>query len=218
MMLKSIIMSKLSDAIKEARVKTGLTQERVAEIIGESHPNYNSMENGRRSISRKTIEKLSRIPGYPLSKEEMLYIKALDKTPELESIGPPQGFYPIPCKGSVTAGALELAEETQDVVYFQWMDPTVYSGDMFCLKIKGDSMEPEFHDGGIILVRPARAFQNNRYYVVQTENGETTFKVLRMESHGAKLVPINKKYKPIKVEDFHIEKAFEVLEYKKSYI
>ncbi|HEY9746165.1 MAG TPA: helix-turn-helix transcriptional regulator [Oculatellaceae cyanobacterium] len=77
-------MSKLSEAIKAAREKAGFKQIKVAELIGETQSNYNSMENGRRPISKATIRKLANIPGWPLSEEEMLLLKGM------ESIGIPQ--------------------------------------------------------------------------------------------------------------------------------
>lgn len=132
--------------------------------------------------------------------------------------GKPEGFYRFPCLGEVTAGKLKMSEEQQDTPYYEWMDVKEYASDMFCLKVTGDSMEPKIPNGAVILVRPAKQFRNKGIYVVQTNYGESTLKILQFSQEGGTLLPLNKKYAPIPIQDFEIEKAFEVLEYKVSLV
>jgi Peptidase S24-like len=40
----------------------------------------------------------------------------------------------------------------------------------------GDSLEPEFHDGDIIVINPFLKQEHNDYVVVCNEEGEATFK------------------------------------------
>ncbi len=69
----------------------------------------------------------------------------------------------------------------------------------FALMVLGDSMEPEFRDGAVIIVDPSVPLHQN-CYVVADYNGETIFRqfVVRGEDHY--LVPLNDKYPEIKLE------------------
>lgn len=66
----------------------------------------------------------------------------------------------------------------------------------FALKIKGDSMEPEFTDGDIVIVDPERAVTNGSY-VIAKNGTEATFKQYIMDGPSIYLKPLNERY-PIK--------------------
>jgi SOS-response transcriptional repressor LexA len=51
----------------------------------------------------------------------------------------------------------------------------------FALRVIGDSMAPEFHDGHIIIVDPAMPAQSGAYVVVDYQ-GETTFRQYVVEN------------------------------------
>jgi SOS-response transcriptional repressor LexA len=71
----------------------------------------------------------------------------------------------------------------------------------FALRIKGDSMEPRFSEGDVIIVDPDLRPHPGDYVVASTENGEeATFKkyrVVGMDRSGHEvfeLVPLNSDY------------------------
>lgn len=63
-----MLMGTLGDRLKEARIKAGISQEKLADLIGEQRTNYNRFENGaRKSITPEKLEKASDALGIPLN-------------------------------------------------------------------------------------------------------------------------------------------------------
>lgn len=82
--------------------------------------------------------------------------------------------------------------------------------DAFVLRIFGDCMEPEYPSGSIIVFVPVRhgeegalQFEGGRDYYFEHSDGKATFKRVFFEPQKErwKLVPLNKKYKPIFVPE-----------------
>jgi SOS-response transcriptional repressor LexA len=219
-------MTTVGKRLKALIEQRGLLQKDVALDLRADPALISNIINGRRKIPEWLRQKLVTYEPLGLSPAQLEAWELEDAhsseairiaAAELEPIGPPKMFVPFPCRGYVSAGQLEAIPESQDVEYFQWMDPKLYGADMFCLKIKGDSMEPKYANGGVLLVREVREFKNDRIYVVQTDGNQSTFKVLRVSPQGTTLIPLNPSYAPIDVRDQAIVKILEVLEYKESY-
>jgi len=92
------------------------------------------------------------------------------------------------------------------------------SNGAFALKVRGDSMEPEFYEGDIIIINPAFKQEHNDYLVVSNEEGEATFKQLKKYGKTRVLHPLNPKH-----EDIELNRETEyriigvVIEKKKKY-
>lgn len=72
------------------------------------------------------------------------------------------------------------------------------SGEYFGLRVRGDSMETEFHDGDIVIVRKQDTADEGDIVVV-TENGHTgTVKKIHYRADGITLIALNPDYPPIK--------------------
>jgi len=99
----------------------------------------------------------------------------------------------------------------------EWVNTTATNHpNAFALVVKGDSMEPEFTEGDIIIVDPGRAYGNLSYVVVK--NGtEATFKQLVIDGASVYLKPLNDRY-PIKdITGIEIEIVGVVVEKTKRY-
>ncbi len=75
-------------------------------------------------------------------------------------------------------------------------DPTVKScagGEPFALMVLGDSMEPEFVEGDIILVEPEGLATDGSYVLAQVED-EWVFRQLRRQGEGWQLAALNAAY------------------------
>lgn len=85
--------------------------------------------------------------------------------------------------------------------------PSKCGPNSFALKIKGDSMEPDYPDGSVVVVDPAREPRHNSDVVVRL-NGEmeATFKRLKIDGSWLYLHPLNDRYPVIPLEghDFTI--------------
>lgn len=70
----------------------------------------------------------------------------------------------------------------------------------FALQVLGDSMEPEFRDGAIIVVDPGVPLHHAAYVVIDYQ-GETSLRqfIVRDEKHY--LVALNDKYPEILIEE-----------------
>jgi transcriptional regulator with XRE-family HTH domain len=81
-------VSKLSEKLKEIRLKAGLTQEVLAELINTTSKNYSSIETGNRSIGLKTLTRIASVKELNVTINELLALKIIDSqedlTPKLE--------------------------------------------------------------------------------------------------------------------------------------
>ena len=68
----------------------------------------------------------------------------------------------------------------------------------FGVRISGDSMEPEFHDGQIAWVLQQESVANGEIGIFAL-NGEAYIKKLQNDKDGISLISLNEKYVPIKV-------------------
>ena len=70
----------------------------------------------------------------------------------------------------------------------------------FGVRISGDSMEPEFHDGQIAWVLQQESVANGEIGIFAL-NGEAYIKKLQNDKEGIFLISLNEKYAPIKVSE-----------------
>ena len=65
----------------------------------------------------------------------------------------------------------------------------------FALVVHGDSMEPKFLEGEVIVVDPDKQRESGSY-VIAKNGDEATFKRLLRDGSSVFLVPLNERYKP----------------------
>ena len=74
--------------------------------------------------------------------------------------------------------------------------PAVNDENAYALEISGDSMEPAYRDGAVIIVSPAASVRKNDRVVVKTKDGEVMVKELkRKTSKSIELKSINPEHK-----------------------
>lgn len=79
--------------------------------------------------------------------------------------------------------------------------PDIHDRDAFATRVHGDSMQPKYREGDIVIFSPAASPRNGDDCFVRFENGNTTFKRVFFESDEAgvavlRLQPRNEKYRP----------------------
>lgn len=67
----------------------------------------------------------------------------------------------------------------------------------FALRVSGDSMEPEFTEGMILVIEPELEVNPGDFVIAKNSNGETTFKQLIRDGGDWYLKPLNPRY-PLK--------------------
>jgi SOS-response transcriptional repressor LexA len=80
----------------------------------------------------------------------------------------------------------------------EWLYADADDPGVFALRVEGDSMEPEFYDGDIIVVNPA-VEPTSGEYVVAAVNGEASFKQIFIYLNKVVLKALNPKYAPLEI-------------------
>ena len=68
------------------------------------------------------------------------------------------------------------------------------SGEPYALMVLGDSMQPEFNDGEIIVIEPDGLCQDGSFVIADDDAGEPIFRQLRHMADGWELQALNPAY------------------------
>jgi phage repressor protein C with HTH and peptisase S24 domain len=68
----------------------------------------------------------------------------------------------------------------------------------FALRVLGDSMEPEFNEGDVLVIEPS-VLVDDGCYVVAEHEGEYVFRQLTIEENKWYLKPLNSKYPDLQI-------------------
>lgn len=189
--------------IKKMRKKRGMSQLELAEATG--YTNYSSIskiEDGKVDLPQSKI---------------ILFAKALGTTPahlmgwrddekinSNKEIKKSKGIR-IPVLGRVIAGIpVDAIEEIID--YEEIDEHMAQGGDFYGLQIKGDSMEPRFVEGDVVIVRKQNDIDNGQIGIVLVNGDEATVKKIKKVDNGIMLISFNNSYEPIFYSKEEIQK------------
>ena len=110
----------------------------------------------------------------------------------------------VPLLGTIAAGTPLFAEECIEE-YVPFPKPmTTGKKRTFALRVRGDSMiEKGIHEGDLALIEQTNIAENGDIVVALLDD-EATLKIFMKDGKQVKLVPANKKYKPIVVKNLQI--------------
>ena len=186
----------LGKNIRYLRIKKGYSQDYLAEKLGyKSFTTIQKWESGASEPPIKKLKELSEIFNVDMDDLNNIDLQA-NSSEYLKSNHSSKKGVVIPVLGSVAAGipieAIEDIIDTEEIP--QEMAAT---GKFFGLKIKGDSMEPDIHDGDVVIIRQQEDAENGET-VIACVNGDTaTCKRLRKYKDGIELISNNPSYKPM---------------------
>lgn len=185
----------LSERLKNERKKAGLSQIQFAEKLGLNARTYASYERGERDISTALL--LDICKALNISSDRLLGNPA--EPPEknnLEVVPPPDAMVRIPVIGEVAAGMTCLAD--MQIIDTMLCDAAmIHTGyDYVYLKVKGDSMEPEMHEGDLVLVRVQDTIESGEYAVVLVDGEDGLVKRIEIDSTHLSLISENPYYPP----------------------
>ncbi|HFF8937686.1 helix-turn-helix domain-containing protein [Serratia marcescens] len=182
----------LADRVKTRREELGLTQTGAAEKAGIKQQSWQAIEDGKTQKPRNIIG----------------IAKALDCDPAWLLQG--GAFKPVselnarrvPLISYVQAGALAENRPIEDIEgEFEYvMTDMDLSAHSFALRIVGDSMEPDFKEGDVIIIDPEVEPSPGEFVVAKNGNHEATFKKYRPLGIGSfgygcfELIPLNSDY------------------------
>lgn len=191
--------------LKKRRLTLGYTLEEVAKMVGTSKQTIHRYETGIiANIPSDKIEALAKVlqttPAYLMGWEDNL------PAPNIT-----EDFTTFPVIGEVAAGFEHQALE-------DWEGDTVNisndylkgrnKNDFFVLKVKGDSMYPEYQDGDrvLILKQPTVNYSGQVGVVIYNDELGTLKKIeYKPGENWIRLVAINPAYSPKKIENEDLE-------------
>lgn len=178
------------DKLVELRKARGLTQQELAKYTGLNRTRISNYELGIREPNFETQELLADFFNVRLD-----YI--MDRENNSNNI--------IPVLGRVVAGIpLEAVEEIID--YEEIPQSMARNGEYFALQIKGDSMEPKFSEGDVVIVRKQEDVDNGDIAIVLVNGNESTVKKIKKFDGGINLIPTNSDYEVLTYTADEIEK------------
>jgi repressor LexA len=184
----------LYERIKKRREKLGMTQEELASKMGyKSRSSINKIELGKSDIPQSKI---------------VAFAKALNTTPsylmgwidnETRKKSSVKGVQ-IPVLGRVAAGVpIEAIEDIED--YEEIPENMATRGEYFALRINGESMEPKFSDGDVVIVRKQEDVESGEIGVVIVNGSDATVKKVMKQDEGIMLIATNQVVYPPKYYD-----------------
>lgn len=103
---------------------------------------------------------------------------------------------PVPLVGRVAAGLSCHAEDNIEGYILTDCELLHEGYDYFWLTVKGDSMEPELHDGDRVLVREQETLETECYAVVRIDGEDGVVKRVKIDRERITLTSVNPYYPP----------------------
>lgn len=168
-------------------------------------PSYLSlMENGKRRPSPIILKKLSSIYGIEYND---LLIKAgfYDLIENNKNTTTNNNSAVVFVYGTIPAGV--PMECIEDIIDTEEISADMLKGDkqFFGLKVKGDSMFPDYLDGDTLILEKTSDFENGQDCVVMINGNDGTFKRVFKNEQGVILQPLNNNYQPMIYSNEQIE-------------
>ena len=188
-------MMTIGEFIEKRRKELGITLDEIGKITGVGKSTVKKWETGLISnMGRDKIANLSKIlkvsPAVFINDSIDDYNEAVN----LPVMSKPKGVK-IPVLGYVRAGIpISAVEEILD--YEEISEEMSRQGKFFALKIKGDSMEPKFSEGDVVIVQQQSTVENGDIAVVLVNGGDATVKKFYRSDSGIKLISTNPAYDP----------------------
>jgi repressor LexA len=171
-------------------MERGITQEQVAEYLGISRPTYTQYESGRRQPGKKNLLKLCEL--YQVSTDYLLSSDVAEKNTSVS-----KGYFRIPVLGNVPAG-LPIEAVTDIIDWEELPNEMGKPEDFFALRINGNSMEPKFSKGDVVIVRKQDDADSGDIVIAMINGCDAACKKLKKYGKdGIALVSSNTAYPPM---------------------
>lgn len=170
--------------IRELRNLFGLSQKELAKSLSIPQNTFSQYETGKRAPDFETLKKIANYFNVTVD-----YILGESSDP------PPQpGIIRVPVFGTIPAGIPICAIE--DVLDYEEMPESrdTAGKEFFALKIKGDSMFPNYLDGDIVIFQRQDTCDSGKDCAVMVNGDDATFKRIERKTNGVTLKPLNPNY------------------------
>lgn len=187
--------------IRYLRTLRGYSQEELAEKLG--YKSYTTITKWESGISEPTLKKTTEIASFfNLSVNDLCY---KDLTSDSSVSNYTSHATIINVLGRVAAGIpLEAIEEIVDTE--EITEDLARSGQFFGLRIHGDSMQPDIHNGDTVIVRQQDDAENDEIVIALVNGNDGVCKRLKKYENSIALVSINAKYEPMYFTSQEVDK------------
>ena len=173
--------------LKELREREKLSQAKLAKMIGVAQSTVGMWENGKNKPEYETLLKISEL--FDVSTDYITGNSDSNASHRKKGIK-------IPVLGKVQAGIpIEAIEDILD--YEEITEELAATGNFFALQISGDSMEPRFNEGDVVIVQLQEYVDNGAVAVVLVNGCDATIKKVYFHETGMSLVATNPVYPPL---------------------
>lgn len=202
---------RLGEYLRERRMRSGLSAKEVGKRAGITDAHVLYIEKNKRKptfdVLMRTLSALGVLP------EDFLKDQGFIETSNVSG-----KLYRIPVISWVVAGKWrEVFDEFEPGDADVWIESDVKGDNIFALRVAGDSMEPEFHEGEVVIVNPHLEAMPNDFVVVKNPEGEATFKQLKKYGESWVLHPLNPRYPDIEVNPGEFQVIGRVVKKEKRY-
>lgn len=194
--------------LSQLRKEKNLLQKEVGEYLGISYQAYSHYENGLRNPDNETLKKLATYFGVSVD-----YLLGRDERPL------PDNLFPLDSEsvslrilGNVRAGTGGVCRE--ELLGYQVLPKELLRGrdpkELFCLRVKGDSMSPRIPEGTLIVVQRQNSVDSGSLAVVSIDSEEAVVKKVYYGSDWIELLSFNPDYAPRKFSGADVQRVFTV--------
>lgn len=175
-----------SNIIKELRKKEKYTQAELAAKLSVNQTTVSCWETGKATPPPEMLMTLAQFFGVTV---DYLMGNTPTKTEKKKGVQ-------VPVLGEVRAGY--PMEAVENIIDYEEIDEEMARrGEFFALRIKGDSMEPRFAEGDVVIVRKQETAESGDIVVALVNGDSATIKKLKRHQNGITLVPSNSAYEPM---------------------
>lgn len=191
-------MGKFQNILKSLRSSHGLTQEELSKNLKISRSTIGMYESGARQPDFETLELIADY--FNVGTDYLL--GRTNKTTYIPT--PSRKGIVINVLGRVAAGIpLEAIEDIIDTEEIS--EEMAKTGEFFGLQINGDSMEPKFSKGDVVIVRKQDDAESGDIVIAMVNGDDATCKRLKKYQEGIALISTNPAYDPIYFSNKEIE-------------
>ncbi len=184
-------MGQFQNILKSLRTAMGITQNDLASQLKISRSTIGMYESGAREPDFETLELIADYFNVDID----YLLGRTSKTTYIPAPSPRKGVT-VKVLGRVAAGIpIEAIEDIIDIEEIS--EEMAASGEFFGLQIHGDSMEPKFSEGDIVIVRQQNDAESGDVVIAMINGDDATCKRLRKYRDGIELVSNNPSYEPM---------------------
>ncbi len=198
----------IGSRIKQLRLEKGYTQEELGIRIGVKKAAIQKYESGlvvniKKDRLKMLAEALDSTPAYIMGWNESLDLQSIKN--DLVKI---EKGTKIPVLGKVAAGIpIEAIENYYSDEWEEIPEEMACQAEYFALKIRGNSMEPKFSEGDVVIVRKQDNIESGEIAVVIVNSSDATVKKVMKQNDGIVLVALNQAvYQPVFYDNNSIQK------------